>query len=309
MLGQPVETTAEIPEALAGERLDRVVSVLTGLPRSDAAALVAAGSVRIGDKPVTRGARRVARGEVVRVASPPVRESSPRPDPGVPVHVVHEDAWLIVVDKPPGVVVHPGAGNTKGTLVNALLARYPELAGVGDPDRPGIVHRLDKGTSGLLVVARTPEAHRALVGLLAGRRIERTYLTLVAGSVDADQGVVDAPVGRSSRQPTRMAVTPAGREARTRYRVLARYAGYTLLECSLETGRTHQIRVHMNAIGHPVAGDPTYGKGARGHDTARFPRPFLHAHRLVLDHPAGTGRLELESPLPDDLRSVLDSLD
>ena len=306
---------AEIPEALAGERLDRVVSLVTGLPRAEAAGLVARGAVLVGGHPATRGSRRVALGEVVEITTTPGVVTSPAPDPSLPLRVVHEDPWLVVVDKPAGLVVHPGAGNPAGTLVNSLLARYPEMAAVGDPARPGIVHRLDKGTSGLLVAARTPEAYAALVEMLASRRVSRSYLALVVGAVEAERGVVDAPVGRSARQPTRMAVTAAGRGARTGYEVRRRLpeeAGrpaLTLLECSLETGRTHQIRVHLAAIGHPVAGDRAYGRtGAGAAPLPGLTRPFLHAHRLAFPHPAGSGPVELSAPLPPDLEAVLSAL-
>ncbi|HEX5266074.1 MAG TPA: RluA family pseudouridine synthase [Acidimicrobiales bacterium] len=307
-------SSAEIPEALVGQRLDRVVSMVTGLPRAEAAGLVTGGAVRVGGDPATRGSRRMALGEVVEITTTPGEAAPPAPDPSVPLHVVHEDRELVVVDKPAGLVVHPGAGNRGGTLVNGLLARYPEMARVGDPERPGIVHRLDKGTSGLLVVARTSGAYAALVAMLAGRQVSRAYLVLVAGAVESDRGVVDAPVGRSARQPTRMAVTAGGRGARTRYEVRRRFPptsegrSLTLLECSLETGRTHQIRVHLAAIGHPVAGDPAYGRGGAAALLPGLARPFLHAHRLAFEHPAGTGRLELSSPLPADLEAVLDPL-
>lgn len=299
---------ATIPEALAGERLDRVVAMVTGLTRSEAAGLVAAGAVLVGGRPVTRGSRRVSRGEVVEVTTTPAAPAGPAPDPAIPLQVVHEDRWLVVVDKPAGLVVHPGAGHPSGTLVNALLARYPEMAGVGEAARPGIVHRLDKGTSGLLMAARTAEAHAALVSLLAQRRIRRSYLALVAGLMEADRGVVDAPVGRSVRQPTRMAVTPGGRGARTHYSVVRRYPPvHTLIECALETGRTHQIRVHLAAIGHPVTGDRAYAR--RTAAPSPLARPFLHAHRLAFEHPDGSGPLEASSPLPPDLAALLDALD
>ena len=313
------QADAEIPEALVGQRLDRVVSLVTGLPRAEAADLVVAGAVRVGGRPATRGSRRMALGEVVQITTAPGEATLPAPDPAIPLQVVHEDPWLVVVDKPAGLVVHPGAGNRAGTLVNALLARYPEMAGAGgDPDRPGIVHRLDKGTAGLLVVARTPDAHAALTRMMTARQISRSYLALVVGAVEAERGVVDAPVGRSTRQPTRMSVTAAGRDARTGYRVVRRFgaagaagavgAGLTLLECTLETGRTHQIRVHLAAIGHPVAGDPAYGRPGVGAVLPGLARPFLHAHRLAFDHPAGTGPLDVSSPLPPDLEAVLSGL-
>jgi 23S rRNA pseudouridine1911/1915/1917 synthase len=220
---------------------------------------------------------------------------------------VYEDDQVIVVDKPAGLVVHPGAGQQSGTLVHGLLARVPDLAGVGDADRPGIVHRLDKGTSGLMVVARTPEALADLTAQLKRRDVERRYLALVLGEVAEGKGVVDAPVGRSTRQPTRMAVTARGRAARTRYEVLERYTdpvSATLLECRLETGRTHQIRVHLAAIGHPVAGDTRYGRA----DALAMKRPFLHAHELAFDHPGDGARRRFQSPLPADLEQVRERL-
>jgi 23S rRNA pseudouridine1911/1915/1917 synthase len=228
------------------------------------------------------------------------------PDPTVEVPVVHADDHVVVVDKPAGLVVHPGAGNTAGTLVHGLLARFPQLAGgPGDPARPGIVHRLDKGTSGLLAVALTDLAYASLVDQLQRHAVDRTYTTLAWGHVEADAGMVDAPVGRSTRDPTRMSVSRRGREARTRYRVQARFddpAPLTLLECRLETGRTHQIRVHLAAIGHPVVGDSRYG-GSRPELSAA--RPFLHAGRLALDHPRTGERLDLRSPLPADLEDLI----
>ena len=296
-----------VPAALGGERLDRVVALLTGLPRSEVARLVDDGAVRVGGQAVTTRSRRLAEGDDLEVDVPAaVVAAAPEPDGSVPVAEVFADAHVVVVDKAPGVVVHPGAGRPAATLVHGLLARYPDLAGVGEPARPGIVHRLDKGTSGLLVVARTADAYRSLTGQLAARAVERRYLALVRGTVESPAGVVDAPVGRAATDPTRMTVSARGRPARTRYEVRRRFTApddATLVECSLETGRTHQVRVHLAAIGHPVLGDARYG----GAGTARrSPRPFLHAFRLSFDHPAGGERLTFTSPLPADLQEVLD---
>jgi len=296
-----------VPRALDGERVDRVVAFLTGLPRSDVADLVAGGRVRLGGTTVATRSRRVAEGEVVEVDVPAPTDDSPVADPSVDVPVVYSDDQVIVVDKPAGLVVHPGAGQRDGTLVHGLLHRFPDLAEVGDPTRPGIVHRLDKGTSGLMVVARTVDALAHLTAQLKAREVERRYLALVLGEVAEGQGVVDAPVGRSARQPTRMAVTARGRAARTRYEVVERYTDpvpATLLECRLETGRTHQIRVHLAAIGHPVVGDTGYGRG----DALAMKRPFLHAHELAFDHPADGSRRSFRSPLPADLEQVRDRL-
>jgi 23S rRNA pseudouridine1911/1915/1917 synthase len=299
----------QVPAALEGERVDRVVSMLTGLPRSEVAGLVATGAVRLGDAVVAKPSTKVTAGDQLTVDLPePVEEPAAVPEPEVEVPVVFEDEHVIVVDKPQELIVHPGAGNPTGTMVGGLLARHPELAGVGEPERPGIVHRLDRGTSGLLVVARTQEAYESLVSQLSSRSVERVYLALVWGHPTPATGVVDAPIGRSRRDPTRMAVSSTGREARTRYEVLRVFVDpidASLLECRLETGRTHQIRVHLAAIGHPVVGDPRY----RGKRVA-FPlgRPFLHAHRLSFDHPATGERVSFESPLPPDLEAALHRL-
>ena len=202
-------------------------------------------------------------------------------------------------------MVHPGAGNLDGTLVNGLLALYPEMADVGQPDRPGIVHRIDKGTSGLLMVARTPEAYEDLVDQLSSRSVERRYQALVWGNVEPVQGVIDAPIGRSRRDPTRMTVAADGREARTHYQVESRFnepAELCLLSCRLETGRTHQIRVHLRAINHPVVGDPRYGGARQG---LACPRPWLHAEHLGFRHPATDEWVEFDSVVPGDLAAVL----
>jgi len=296
-----------VPRALDGERVDRVVAFLTGLPRRDVADLVSGGRVRLGGVAVETRSRRLAEGDVLEVDVPEPVDDRPAADPSVDVPVVYADDDVIVVDKPAGLVVHPGAGQRDGTLVHGLLHRFPELADVGDPHRPGIVHRLDKGTTGLMVVARTPAAYDDLTAQMKAREVERRYLTLVLGDVAEGSGVIDAPVGRSARQPTRMAVTARGRAARTRYEVLERYTDpvpATLLECRLETGRTHQVRVHLAAIGHPVAGDSRYGRS----DALALKRPFLHAYALAFDHPGDRSRREFRSPLPTDLEQVRERL-
>jgi 23S rRNA pseudouridine1911/1915/1917 synthase len=298
-----------VPAALDGQRLDRVVALVTGCSRSEAAALVDAGAVTVGGQAVTSRSHRVADGDVVDVEAP---EQAPDTDlvgdPSVPVPLVYEDADLLVVDKPADLVVHPGAGQQEGTLVHGLLARFPELHGVGQPDRPGIVHRLDRGTSGLLLVARSPAAYDALVAMLAAHEVDRRYRALAWGTFDAPTGMVDAPVGRSSRDRTRMAVTVAGKPARTRYEVERAYTEpveVTELRCRLETGRTHQIRVHLSSIGHAVVGDARYG-GDRA--SLPCPRPWLHAEALELTHPVTGEPLSFSSPLPGDLVAVRASL-
>jgi 23S rRNA pseudouridine1911/1915/1917 synthase len=311
--------TEEVPAPLAGERVDRFVAMLTGLTRAEVASLIGAGAVAIGEQTVSTRSRRLQTGDVVMVDMPEdVVEEGLVADPSVVFDVVHADYAVVVVDKPPGLVVHPGAGHQEATLVHGLLARFPDLGETvpgGDASRPGIVHRLDQGTSGLLVVARTQPAWELLVEQLKVRAVERRYLALVWGTVEADSGLVDAPLGRSGADPTRMAVVADGREARTGYEVLRRLKepSATLLECRLETGRTHQIRVHLAAIGHPVVGDPTYRAPAAGRARKRdrhglyAARPFLHAHRLAFDHPATGQRVSFESPLPADLAGVIEA--
>jgi 23S rRNA pseudouridine1911/1915/1917 synthase len=298
-----------VPRALDGQRLDRVVALLAGCSRAEAAALVDAGEVTVGGRAVTSRSHRVAEGDALEMEVPDrAADEVLAPDPGVDVAPVYEDSDLIVVDKPAGLVVHPGAGQRSGTLVHGVLARYPEIRTVGQPARPGIVHRLDKGTSGLLLVARSQPAYVALVAMLAAREVDRRYRALVWGAVDSPTGMVDAPIGRSARDRTRMAVTLTGKEARTRYEVVRRFSDpvtVTELRCKLETGRTHQIRVHLAAIGHPVVGDARYG-GRR--PSLRSPRPWLHAEHLALDHPVTGEPLAFDSPLPADLAAVLAGL-
>jgi 23S rRNA pseudouridine1911/1915/1917 synthase len=300
-----------VPAALNGQRVDRVVALLTDLSRTRVAELVAEGAVSVAGRTVTSRSRRVTQGEELEVALPD-EPSAPTlaPNPGVAspvVNVVHADDEVIVVDKPAGLVVHPAPGTRGPTLVHGLLARFPDLALLepGQPDRPGIVHRLDKGTSGLLVVARTAAAHRSLVSQLRRRSVDRRYLALVCGRVDEAGGVVDAPVGRAASERTRMAVSAGGRAARTHYQVVERFADppASLLECRLETGRTHQVRVHMAAIGRPIVGDVRYG--GRDASVLSLERPFLHAHELSFDHPATAERRTFSSELPADLEEIL----
>lgn len=296
-------------EAENGERLDRFVATNLDLSRSRAKAMVEEGSVTVGGVAITRASHRLADGDTV-VAELPDRPTPPvAADPSVPLTVVHEDEALIIVDKPAGLVVHPGSGRSGATLADGLLARYPELAGVGPDHRPGLVHRLDRGTSGLLVVARTEPSRVALVEALAARRIERLYKTVVWGRVGSTRGMVDAPIGRSRRDPTKRAVVEDGRPARTHYEVEGRFdrpEPATLLECRLETGRTHQIRVHLAAIDHPIVGDTAYG-GARS--DVGLDRPFLHAGRLGLDHPVTGETMSFSSELPADLVAARDCFD
>ena len=312
--GEPVEAgetiTTEVPALMGGLRVDRGVAMLANVSRSTATDLVEAGRVLVDGTPVGVGRALLREGSTLTVLLPEAGDGAVAAEPGVRFEVVYEDAEVVVVDKPAGLVVHPGAGNHEGTLVGGLLSRFPDLAelvaaGVCASDRPGIVHRLDKGTSGLLAVARTPHAYRELVGQLATRTMERQYLALVEGIVAEDRGEVEAPIGRSARTPTKMAVTAAGKPARTSYAVVERREGdtpATLLELALQSGRTHQIRVHMAAIGHPVVGDARYGMPDKRLGPGRF---FLHAFKLAFAHPGTGARMEFTSPLADDLRAYL----
>ena len=224
------------------------------------------------------------------------------------MNVVYEDDDILIVNKPAGLVVHPAPGHWRGTLVNALLARGDHYGGIAGVARPGIVHRLDRDTSGLLVVARNDAAQASLMAQLKARRVRKTYLALVQGSVAAPVGRIEANIGRDPKDRKRMAVMPDGRHAVTGYRVRERFAGWTLLELDLVTGRTHQIRVHLAALGHPVAGDPVYGTGTSRRGPDGLERLFLHAWRLELVSPASAKLVRVEAPLPDALESVLDGL-
>jgi len=302
--------TERVPAALGGERLDRIVALLADVSRSAAATAIAAGGVLVDGAVESSGKVRLVEGAVVEVDPDALPQASlPAADPTIELAVVHEDAAVIVIDKPAGLVVHPGAGNADGTLVNGLLARDPQLADVGDPMRPGIVHRLDAGSSGLLVVARTQEAADALIAQFAAHTAGRRYDAVVWGHPESPHGIIDAPIGRDPGDPLRMAVVVDGRPARTEYQVVARYVSpgaLARLTCVLETGRTHQIRVHLAAIGHPLLGDPTYGDRRT---TLGLERPFLHAAELSFDHPTTGDRLAFTSPLPADLSSLLATLE
>jgi len=297
----------QIPAALDSERVDRVASLMTGLSRSVVASLISAGEVMRNEEVVVAGSQRVAVGDWIEVDLPAADyvESRLIPDPEVIFDAVHVDDSLVVIDKPIGLVVHPGAGTSPSTLAHGLLARFPEMVDVGSPERPGIVHRLDRDTSGLLVCARTNEALLYLKEELASRSMRRSYLTIVAGCPEAATGTVDAPIGRSRRTRTRMTVTEDGREARTHYEVLETWhqpAHASLLRCTLDTGRTHQIRVHLRSINSPVLGDSTYGKP----DPFNIGRPLLHAAEISFVHPATRERVEFLSEPPDDFMGAVE---
>ena len=296
-----------IPASLDGERLDRVVALVTGLSRSEAADAIARGAVRLDDVVTTAGKLRVRADQALAIDDAATSRPAvlPAAEPDVVLTIVHADDDVIVIDKAAGLVVHPGAGVDRGTVVNGLLARFREIAGVGQPDRPGIVHRLDRGTTGLMMVARSARAYDALVGQLADRRAGRRYLAIVCGAPEAATGLIDAPLGRSDHDRTRVAVRSEGREARTRFEVLERFTHplpAALLKCSLETGRTHQIRAHLAAIGHPVLGDTRYG-GQR--PALAVDRPLLHAAELSFEHPATGETVTFRADAPPDFNDAL----
>jgi 23S rRNA pseudouridine1911/1915/1917 synthase len=293
----------EVDAPHAGARLDRLVAGMEGVgSRTVAARLVEEGRVLV-DGEARHRAFRVLPGMTVEVDLPDPARALPTPDASVPFTIRHQDEHVLVVDKPAGVVTHPSPGSRDGTLVHGLLAQ--QVAGGDDPLRPGIVHRLDRDTSGLLVVARTDEAHRALGRLLRRRVIEREYLALVHGRPPARAGRIEAPIGRDPGHRTRMAVDGvSARPAVTHFVAEEALPGFTLLRLRLETGRTHQIRVHLEAIGHPVVGDPTYAPESA--ERLGLTRQFLHAARLAFPHPVTGEQLVLESPLPDDLATALE---
>lgn len=294
-----------MPAECAGLRLDAALARLfPEHSRSRLQGWLKDGAILL-DGSVADVKRKVWGGETIRLAVPPAPTLEDAAE-DIPLPIVFEDAALIVIDKPVGLVVHPGNGNASGTLMNALLHHAPELAGV---PRAGIVHRLDKNTSGLMVVAKTLPAQTELVRQLQARTVKRQYLALVHGKVGVG-GTVDAPLGRHPVQRTKMAVLKqGGREARTHYTVRERFNRCTLVECRLETGRTHQIRVHMASIGHPLVGDPAYGKSKSGDPWLdAFPRQALHAFRLALIHPDSGVEMAWESPLPTDFAALLEAL-
>ncbi len=294
-----------IPLECAGLRLDAALAqVFPEHSRSRLQGWLKEGRILV-DGATADAKRKVFGGETVALDVPPLPAETAQQAEDIALAVVFEDAHLLVIDKPAGLVVHPGSGNWSGTLMNALLHHAPQLAQI---PRAGIVHRLDKDTSGLLVVAKTPAAQTDLVRQLQARSVRRHYLALALGKVARD-GTVDAPIGRHPVQRTKMAVVGGGRDARTHYAVRERFAHATLVECRLETGRTHQIRVHMASIGHPLVGDPVYGRARSG--DARldaFPRQALHAWRLALIHPRSRAEMAWEAPLPADMAKLLEEL-
>ena len=297
-----------VPDGPSG-RVDRYVADATGLSRSYVQKLISDGRLTSAGEPL-RANTVVVAGTELQLDVPEAIPLDLAPEPEIPLRIVYEDGDLVIIDKPAGLVVHPSAGHARGTLVNALLAHGGGTAwgGIAGVQRPGIVHRLDRDTSGLLMVARRDSAQASLMAQLKARRIKKSYQALVAGSVNAALGRIEAPIGRDPKHRTRMAVVPDGRASVTGYRVRERFDGWTLLELDLITGRTHQIRVHLEAIGHPVAGDRVYGTGTSRRGPAGLERLFLHAWRLELTSPSSGQLIRALAPLPSELERVLATL-
>jgi 23S rRNA pseudouridine1911/1915/1917 synthase len=296
----------------AGGRIDKyLVTQLPDLSRSEVQRLITGGEVTVNGERA-KASYKVQRGDRIVLFVPVAQDPHLVAEP-IPLDVVYEDEHLLVVNKPPDMVVHPAPGHEGGTLVNALLARYPDLAAAGG-DRPGIVHRLDRDTSGLILVSRSEKVHRALQRLFKDREVHKAYLALVHGLVQPSWARIEAPIGRDPAHRQRMAVVQGGREAVTEYHVLESLSSavgpaagdYCLVRAEPHTGRTHQIRVHLASIGHPVVGDPVYGPRRRTH--LPLARQFLHAEQLGFRHPVTGSRIQLEAPLPPDLADVLDLL-
>lgn len=302
----PTRFELTVPADMAGLRLDQALArLLPEHSRNRIAGWVRSEQVRVQGS-AAKPKQKVWGGERIEIDAAPAPEITAYQPEALALDIVHEDEDLIVIDKPVGLVVHPGSGNWQGTMLNALLHHAEAMANL---PRAGIVHRLDKDTSGLIVVAKTLAAHTSLVRQLQERSVTRMYCAFVHGEVE-HAGDVDAPIGRHPTQRTRMAIVPGGRTARTRYRPVERYVGATRLECQLDTGRTHQIRVHLTSIGHPLIGDPVYKSGARKALPAEvnLQRQALHAMKLELDHPRTGERMHWNSRLPADLRTLMQQL-
>jgi 23S rRNA pseudouridine1911/1915/1917 synthase len=307
----------QVSEKDQGRRLDQFLSEADlNLSRSQAKKLIGAGNILLNQKP-TKPSAHLKAGEVVSGTLPQPKPLSLKPEP-LPLTILYEDSSIIVIDKPPGMVVHPAAGNPSGTLVNALLYHCKDLGGINGVLRPGIVHRLDKDTSGVMVVAKDDEAYHQLTKQFENRTVEKVYLAIAYGQFGKEEGLIDSPIGRHPSERKRMSTrTKKGRMAVTQWKVLERLDGFTLLEITPQTGRTHQIRVHLSSMGHPLLGDPVYGrKGRPGsiHDPGlkecvkRMDRQALHAHRLGFNYPRTGERVQFVSPIPQDMREVLEWL-
>lgn len=308
--------TATIDLPRDGARLDRALGELfPEHSRSALARMIEEGRVRVDGIVRTKPSHKVAAGQQV-VLEVPEAAPSGLVSQDIPITTLYEDADVVVIDKPPGIVVHPAAGHPDRTLVNALLFHVSDLSGIGGELRPGIVHRLDKDTSGVLIVAKNDAAHRALTGAWNTDAVRKEYIAVVYGTPSSDRGTIDAPIGRDPRDRKKMGVVATGRRAITDYAVTERLRHASVLRCTLHTGRTHQIRLHLKHLGHPIVGDPVYsGPQWRGIPDKRlqkaistFPRQALHAERITFVHPRSGETIRVESPLPDDMRGLIDAL-
>lgn len=303
----PSTFTRIAPDSFNGVRLDHyMVQAITGISRSQIITLIKTGAIQVNGAIVKAGYSLKSGDNISGSIDVGSTREIPEAQP-IDFSILHEDSALLMISKPPGLVVHPGSGNRDGTLVNGLLHRFKEMADVGDPERPGIVHRLDKDTSGVMVVARTITAHQKLVQLFKDRAIKKRYLALVHGTFEKKDGRIVAPIGRHPVNRQKMAIRQTGgKYAVSNWQVLQAFERYSLLEVHIETGRTHQIRVHMASIGHPIAGDQLYGSN-RLNNT--FPRQMLHAWELELPHPVSNTPLAVRAPLSEDFEAVLKDLE
>ena len=295
-------TKTDLAADQEGERLDVFVTRrLPALTRSRVQRLIAQGAVAVSGQRA-KPSLRLEVGMEITVDIPPAADAEAAPE-AIPLDVLYEDNDILVVNKPPGMTVHPSPGHTTSTLVNAILSHCDDLSGIGGVARPGIVHRLDRDTSGVILVAKNDGAHNGLSTQLRERKVEKTYMALVEGTPKPPVGIIDAAIGRDPRNRKRMSIVEGGRQSETGYRVSERFRGYSLIEASPKTGRTHQIRVHLAAVGHPIVGDRLYGK-----PSPLIGRQFLHARRIVFTHPRTAAPMDIEAPLPSDLERALAAL-
>ena len=286
-----------------GKRVDSYIAETTGLTRSYVRTLIEKSLININGTPIKKCGECVNENDIIELSIPPLTPLSATPE-DIPLDIVYEDEDIIVVNKPQGMVTHPATGSPKGTLVNALMYNADKLSGINGVIRPGIVHRLDKDTSGLLVVAKNDASHNSLASQIAERTAKRFYIALVFGNIKEDSGIIDKPIARNPKNRKLMGVVLSGKDAVTRFRVLERFNKYTLVEFELKTGRTHQIRVHAKSISHPVVGDTSYG----GDNRFELKGQLLHAHKLILTHPVSGDTMEFCAPLPEYFEAVLNKL-
>lgn len=287
-----------------GERLDKYLSTVSDLSRTRVQELAKAGEIYVNDKPA-KSSLKLSEGDRITCDVPNDVPTEILPE-NIPLDILYEDSDIIVINKPKGMVVHPAPGNYSGTLVNALLYHCRDLSGINGVIRPGIVHRIDKDTTGCIVACKNDEAHRAIAAQLENKTCHREYMALVEGNIANEAGLIDAPIGRDRKDRQKMTVTDVNaKEAQTRFRVVERFGNYTLLDCALQTGRTHQIRVHMKYINHPIVGDDKYGHACHVMDTHG---QVLHAYRLTLRHPSTGKKMSFEAPLPEYFETLLERL-